>query len=357
MLKIGIIHSDANDPILDGNDQSGYFLYKILNKIGFDARLVSFYKKKRFFGEESNCISYLDVKNFDIFINISKDSSDEDIKAILINGKKIISNIHDHLLLKLKETTVNNSLNDTFNTSYIRSSSNISFVPDNFKNISDSIEVITRSKVCTIPFLWDPDFCLKTIGDFDRLSIDKDSLNKIGIFESNQTFYKNSVIPMAICDGTERIDSSVIKFVFIANIKEKLDVRMFKHYYDNLLLKRNNKLFPYDRSGASYLISRNAINTVVSSQIIDMYSYLYNEVLFLNRPLIHNSSLYKDVGYYYNDFNLKKASKDLIEIVKNFDITKEIDKNNKFLNKFSTDNFENQNKIKEIILKEIKNEN
>ncbi len=354
MLKIGVIHDEAYDYLLDGNDQSGYFLYKILKKIKFDVDLVSFYKKRKFFNEETKNISYSDINKYDLFIDISKNLDDEIIKLILLNGKKIISNIHDNLLLKLKESLINNSLNEKFNFSFIKNSSNSCFISDNYSNISDAIEIITRSKVYKIPFLWDPDFCLSIVKDFNSLNLNKEDLNKIGIFESNQSFYKNSIIPMSICEGLERLDSSIIKFIFIANIEDKMNVRMFNHYYNNLLLKKNNKLFPYHRSGLSYLISKNAINTVVSTQIMEGYSYTYNETLYLNRPLIHNSNLYKNVGFFYKDFEVKKASKILLNAIKNFDINENKEKNIEFLNKFSTDNIENQTKIKNIILEEIK---
>lgn len=358
MLKIGLIHDNVTDHLLDGSDQSGYFLYKILKKIQFDVSLVSFYKSKNFFKEKSNVIKFKDIKNFDLFINISKNLDEEIIKNIFINNKKIITNIHDNILLKLKESLVNDNLDKNFDPSNISVSRNTSLIADHYDGISNFLEIITKSKIKTIPFLWDPDFCLESIGDFDSNSLNKEDLCKVGIFESNNSFYKNSIVPMSICEGVERADSSILKFVFIANIEDKMKNVMFNHYYNNLKLKHNNKLYPYHRSNLSFLISRNAINTVVSNQLFDMYNYTYFETLFLNRPLIHNSKLYKDVGYYYNDFEIINASKLLIKAIKTFNIdTSSNNINKEFLNKFSTDNQDNQDKIKNIILEEAKNEN
>lgn len=42
MLKIGLIYDEFTDHLLDGHNQSGYFLFKILKKINFDIDLVSF---------------------------------------------------------------------------------------------------------------------------------------------------------------------------------------------------------------------------------------------------------------------------------------------------------------------------
>lgn len=357
MLKIGLIYDEFTDHLLDGHNQSGYFLFKILKKINFDVDLVSFYKNKKFLKEETKVIKFKDIKNYDIFINISKNLDEEIVKNIFANNKKIITNIHDHILLKLKESLINDSLDKNFNISNIGLSQTVSLVPENYNDISHAIEIVTKSKVIGIPFLWDPDFCLESVKDFDSLKLNKEDLNKVGIFESNNSFYKNSIIPMAICEGVERIDSSILKFVFVANIEDKMKYNMFNFFYNNLKLKHNNKLYPYHRSNLSFLISRNAVNTVVTNQLVDMYNYTYFETLFLNRPLIHNSKLYKDVGYYYPDFEIIKSSKLLIKAIKDFDLEASLKINKEFLNKFSTDNLENQDKIKNIILKEFKNEN
>lgn len=354
MLKIGIIHDDFVDYLLDGHNQSGYFLYKILKKINFDVELVSFYKQKKFLKENSNTIKYKDIKNYDIFLNISKNIDEDIVKNILLNNKKIITNIHDNLLLRLKESLVNDSLDKNFEKTNITVSNHTSLISESNSNINHAIEIITKSKVKNIPFLWDPDFCLNFSKDFNNLIFKQEDLNRVGIFESNSSFTKNSIIPMSICEGVERIDPSLLKVVLITNIEERMSNNMFSFFYNNLKLKKNNKLYPYKRSGLSFLMSRGTINTVVTNQLVDMYNYTYFETLFFNRPLIHNSKLYKDVGYYYDEFKLLNASKVLIKAIKTFDPKNTDIINKEFLAKFSTDNIENQEIIKNIILEEIK---
>jgi len=69
--------------------------------------------------------------------------------------------------------------------------------------------------------------------------------------------------------------------------------------------------------------------------------------------LIHNSRPLKSVGYYYDGFDAVSGSKQLVNAINNFDIKKESEKINNLLPLFSSDNKTNQEKIKNIILKEI----
>ena len=47
---------------------------------------------------------------------------------------------------------------------------------------------------------------------------------------------------------------------------------------------------------------------VISHQILNELNYLYFESLFLSLPLIHNSPLLSDYGYFYEDFEIDQAA-------------------------------------------------
>ena len=46
---------------------------------------------------------------------------------------------------------------------------------------------------------------------------------------------------------------------------------------------------------------------VVTHQTLNELTNLYFETLYLGLPLIHNSPMLEDYGYYYNDFDLEKG--------------------------------------------------
>ena len=50
-------------------------------------------------------------------------------------------------------------------------------------------------------------------------------------------------------------------------------------------------------------------NTIVSHQVENELNYLYFEALYLGLPLIHNSDMLSDYGYYYPKNDVQMAAK------------------------------------------------
>ena len=48
-------------------------------------------------------------------------------------------------------------------------------------------------------------------------------------------------------------------------------------------------------------------STVLSHQVFNELNYIYLEALYLDLPIIHNSEILKDYGYYYDDCNISAA--------------------------------------------------
>jgi hypothetical protein len=78
--------------------------------------------------------------------------------------------------------------------------------------------------------------------------------------------------------------------------------------------------------------------------------------MYSKYPILHNSEILKNYGFYYNGFNIEEASKKLIIILKNFNQLKD-NYNNKcdqLIHSYSIDNQANINRFKERILDLIK---
>ena len=56
-------------------------------------------------------------------------------------------------------------------------------------------------------------------------------------------------------------------------------------------------------------VFRNLNPFIISHQHLNALNYTYLEALYYGFPLIHNSTFFKDVGYYYKDFAMLQASK------------------------------------------------
>ena len=355
MSKIGIICDNVTQPWVDGADQSAYFLSKILKKLNYDVDIVSFYRDISFFEEETKNLNYSKIKNYDLFINCSKINQDDIFNQISSKGKKIILNIHHNMIMNQFESVNNKELNSSLSKTNFSNAYKI-WTQEAHQEFSSLISAMTRTEVETIPFLWDPDFLIKYDKDYhkDCELKSKDQLKKVGTIDSNYNFYKTSVVPIGIAEGLNNTNPELLELFYIGSINKKLDNKMFKSFYDKLDIVKNKKIFAHKRIPLHTLLSNNVLNTFVAHQVANNNSYYYLEVLFYKRPLIHNSNSFKDVGYFYNDFDAMEGAKQLKKAILNFDYKNHKDSYLKKIEKHSTDNKENQAKIENLIKETIK---
>jgi hypothetical protein len=83
-------------------------------------------------------------------------------------------------------------------------------------------------------------------------------------------------------------------------------------------------------------------------------NYVYLEAMFYKRLLVHNSPMFKDVGYYYPDYNVNIGSDQLIEAIETFDQAKSADAYQNKLEEMSIYNQQNQDKTRQLIESVIK---
>ena len=100
---------------------------------------------------------------------------------------------------------------------------------------------------------------------------------------------------------------------------------------NSLNIFRDKKITTEPRYQTAFFLSRWA-SVVVSHQWENSLNYLYYDVLYGNYPLIHNSPLIKEYGYYYQNFDASAGGRQLINSISSHD--QNIDhhrKNNKIL--------------------------
>jgi hypothetical protein len=90
---------------------------------------------------------------------------------------------------------------------------------------------------------------------------------------------------------------------------------------------------------------------VVSHQEGCALNYLYLDSAWLGYPILHNSHLMKDLGWYYKDNNVDEAIELLYKIVTTFDKNKNeyMAKSRNYAEKYFTDNKNNINKYEDLI--------
>ena len=106
----------------------------------------------------------------------------------------------------------------------------------------------------------------------------------------------------------------------------------------------------YKRFPLLYSI-KNLGGLIVSNQIFCELNYLYLESLFLSLPLVHNSTFFKDYGYYYKEFDINKASKNLKYILQRhrLEVNSYDEKNKELFLKYSPKSSHNVDNYKSLI--------
>jgi hypothetical protein len=90
---------------------------------------------------------------------------------------------------------------------------------------------------------------------------------------------------------------------------------------------------------------------VVSHQWGNPLNYLYFDLAWMGWPIIHNADLCKDVGYFYEDFNLIKGASILEDVIENHDKNAKeyLEKNRIAIERFLPTNEKLQNDYKNLI--------
>ncbi len=315
----------------NGMQQNILFLVNCLNNIPGKNCIILYYgqlKENNFIKNESS-ISYEEyysnnVKSFDLVIyagfvpsqarHLFDKKRNKHTKFILIQyGNELADCIHFSLDSSFKQKPKN----DVFPLDEIWTS------PHHIRNIPFLKTKYNVNNVKVAPFLWDSSFLLK---QFYELGINKNieefksniDIKKVTIFEPNISFVKTSLVPLFILERFEKFNPNTLKSCSILCGDRLTNNSFFPDIIANLDIykKRKNYLKCYKRF--PFLTSvYNLGGLIITNQIFCELNYLYLEALYLSLPLIHNSSLLKQYGYYYEEFDIIEAAEHIKYILEN----------------------------------------
>lgn len=165
---------------------------------------------------------------------------------------------------------------------------------------------VHRCPVEEVPYLWSPVFL-----DHAAEMVEQEGLSfgyragalakgavSAAIFEPNISTIKMGILPFLICDEVHRADPSAL-----ARLRFMNTAQFAKHHTFVMMVGRSS-LYSAGKvslEGRDYFarVMGGGVDIVVSHQIDCPQNYLYLDVLAGGYPLIHNSPLFADVGYYY----------------------------------------------------------
>lgn len=183
---------------------------------------------------------------------------------------------------------------------------------------------IHRRPVHIVPYLWAATFLEETTrnGDGQGFGYKPGALAAgpatAAIFEPNLSPIKMGIVPLMICEEVQRRRADALAHVHMLNTAPLASHSTFCVMTDHTDIKQAGKLSFHPRDYFSHVMGRGA-NIVVSHQIDCAQNYLYFDALAGGYPLVHNSPLFRDVGYYYPDSDTSTGAEQVLRACRDHD--------------------------------------
>lgn len=186
-------------------------------------------------------------------------------------------------------------------------------------------ETIYDTEAVVAPYVWDPRFIEASALSFEKANNQKviykpsgKKEKRILNFEPNLNMVKTSTFSLVLLERFYRKHPEYVGDSYFFNsgyIKSKRD---FIDFVKDLDVYGSKKL---SFEGGINIISALAKygDIIIANQNQNELNYLYLDASWLGYPILHNSKMMKDIGYYYEENNAEKGSKVLYDICKTFD--------------------------------------
>ena len=378
-MKIGLtlnMPDDIKSLFSNGIRQNVLYLGELLCNIGYDCYFILDDKNcnqqiidKLFYLDKFKYIKYSNIfpMDFDVIISIGYEMDVSIIKQLKYMNTKIIAYLCGNSYFIDTEKILYNQHKSRDSGKYINKNdeplySQIWSIPQMVNTNKYYWQTLHRAKCIEVPFIWSENAIRlaiitenKTYDDLLYKTNDNTN-NKIAIFEPNISLMKWSFPALLICENAYRTNNNVIKQVYVNNISDKktgindFNLDAFTKIVNNLDLCLDKKISIEGRYNTLSFMSEHA-SVVVSHQWENNLNYIYFDLAWMGWPIIHNASLCKDVGYYYEQFNYEEGGHKLIEACSNHDsnLEKYIIKNRSAITPFLTTNIDLQNKYIKLI--------
>lgn len=214
-----------------------------------------------------------------------------------------------------------------------------------FQHAFPYLEAIYDAPVHVCPYLWEPDF---VEGRFCQ--DDYRQKPDIYVMEPNISLLKNALIPLAIIEQIYRTSPDAFGKAMILN---SLHVHQQKFFLENIV---RNMSSLHSEANKVYFTGRYRFDEALQKRNILLghqhgceLNYLYLEALWKGVPLVHNSPAFKEVGYYYPDFDVMVGRDRCMEAIRSRKVASEQSKNDAFIKRYSIHNKAVQRQYRQLI--------
>lgn len=188
---------------------------------------------------------------------------------------------------------------------------------------------LTRTPaVFEAPHVWHPHCLLGSLESFgaDRFfwqQRDAAEPWRLGVFDPTVNVVKTFHIPLLVCEEAARRDPAQIAKVLLFSADRFIGNPHFEQLVAALDLGRAGKVFAEARHPLASVLGRH-VDAVVTHQWENSLNYLYWDVLYSGRPLIHNAPALGQAGYYFPDFDTRLGGRVLAEALRDHGRTRVI---------------------------------
>lgn len=189
------------------------------------------------------------------------------------------------------------------------------------------LQTFTRKPAFTVPFVWDPEFVekvsedMKKSGKFQPVEYQSGRATKrVSVFEPNLDTIKYAMIPIHIAEWAYRtpLGKEKMEFTSITNGVNLMKNHEFNGHVKYLDIVKDKKIFMESRYNTPYFLAEHT-DVVLSHQWGNPLNYAYLDAMHFGYPLVHNAEMIKDLGFYYEGFNILEGAEKLLDVLANFD--------------------------------------
>ena len=175
------------------------------------------------------------------------------------------------------------------------------------------LETLYRAPVRVVPFVWSPLFIDQLVAQLPNQGryVPKSGAQRVSCFEPNINVVKYCMYDILIVEKAYRSHPELFSALFVTNtdgIKKSALLTSLLKTLD--VVKKGIASFE-SRYRMPIFLSKYT-DIVVAHQWENPLNNAYLETLYLQYPLVHNSPLIKDAGYYFEGFDAEKGAQQLL---------------------------------------------
>lgn len=290
--------------------------------------------------------------NMDLIIVVDGQPNLESIelfKDIKTTNKIITYKFKNEFVISNEESLNNDSLSSIYQ--YENYFDEVWYPASQYETNKNFYSTLYKTDVIVVPFIWNKKHLDNLLNNIDSLyeygneSIKKNTTYQpkkektIGIIEKNDSFSNTCLIPLMITEESYRKNDELISNVIIDNGKNIKGNKRFISLFRTFNLFDKGKI-QFEHQYNVYFLVTQLTDVIVGHQLLNPFNHIYLDLVYMGYPLLHNSYMCKDLGYYYDGQDINKASELLNWILNNHDNNQKeyILRNSETLNKYYIEN-------------------